>query len=297
MNNPLRKISGTILPLILFLFTILLSGCVGNEKLTIGIVPSESPEKLKEEFSLIQEYLAKRLDRQVEVYIPDDYRELIQAIEEEKVDIALFGPFSYIVAETRQDLVPLLVRSKKSYGISYNSLILCRSDSEIQNLENLEGRKMAFVNSASTSGYMIPQSLFISRDIDIDRFFGSYHFAGSHDRVIEEVLKGESEAGAVSATILMRLIAQERINARDLRILWKSDPIPGSPYVGRRDLPHRLLDDFTDAMSQIHLEDPEALEHFDETIESYLPVEEGLYNPIRNIVNIMGREFIEENYL
>ena len=58
-----------------FLFYILtvLSGCFPTDKsLNVGLIPSESPEKLKEDFSAIEAYLEKEMGRPVDVYIPED---------------------------------------------------------------------------------------------------------------------------------------------------------------------------------------------------------------------------------
>ena len=268
-----------------------------TDPLVIGIVPSESPEVLRDEFRGMENYLETAMERNIDVYVPDDYRELIEAMRNGDVDIGLYGPFSFIVAESRQDLVPLLVRKKKTSGITYNSLIVARSDSDIAAVEDLEDRTMAFVNTASTSGFVIPQSLFISRGIDIDSFLERHYFAGSHDLVVADVLAGRCDAGAVSKTILERLVEKGDVNAGDLKILWESDPIPGSPYVARGDLDSRTIETFTAVMEIVHERDPSALEAFDASIEKYVPVEDGLYDPIRNIVNILGWDFIERNYL
>ena len=286
--------------LIFLLLSIIIpvSSCfLDKSPLTIGLVPTESPEKLIQEFHLMEEYLEKEMGRPIEVYIPADYRELIIGMEDGKVDIGLFGAFSYIIADSRQDLTPLLVRKKKNYGITYNSLIISLKESSLSGIEDLKGKKVAFVDSASTSGYIIPQTLFLSRNIDIGDFFGSSYFAGSHDMVIQEVLEGKCDAGAVSNTILSRLIAQGKVDREKLKILWQSESIPGSPYAARENLPSGTVRHFMKAMQKVHMNAPEALEAFDSSIEKYIPIEKGMYNPIRNIVNILGKDFFEENYL
>ena len=263
----------------------------------IGLVPSESPDKLEREFNQLKAYLEAEMKRPVEVFIPEDYRVMIKAMKEESVDIGLFGPFSYVIADTQQDLIPLLVRKKREVGLTYNSLIITRKDSDISTIEDLKGRCMAFVNPASTSGYIIPQSLFISRNLAVEEYLSRYYFAGTHDTAVQDVLKGACDAGAVSNTVLRHLIDQKLVNPDDLRIIWTSEAIPGSPYIARGNLKKSTIDAFSRAMLDVHIEAPEALEAFDSSIEQYLPIKRGMYNPIRNIVHILGRDFIEKNYL
>lgn len=169
----LKKFQFITLLIILSLFP----GCGRNtDILRIGIVPSESPERLEDEFKLVKKYLENETGLKIKVYIPQDYRQMIKAMKEKKVDIGLFGPFSYVIAEQRQKLTLLLVRKNKQYGILYNSIIITRKDSGIRNEGDLRNKKIAFVNTASTSGYMIPRSFFCQqtnrhRDIFIRSLF------------------------------------------------------------------------------------------------------------------------------
>ena len=84
------------------------------------------------------------------------YNELIKGMKDEHIDIGLFGAFSYIIADSQQDLIPLLVKKTRDLGIIYNSLIISRADSGLKSIEDLKDRNIAFVNSVSTSGYMVP---------------------------------------------------------------------------------------------------------------------------------------------
>lgn len=283
----------------IFLFIILLCLTCNKSKniLVIGIVPSKSPAKLEKDFKLIKKYLENETGYAIKVYIPADYRELIKAMKEKKIDIGLFGPFSYIIAEKQQKLRLLLVRKNKQFGVLYNSLIITKRNSVIKNIPGLMNKKFAFVNTASTSGYMIPQALFVSRNIDIDTFLSGYYFSGSHDIVIKDVLSGKADAGAVSNETFYLLINQGLIKAEDFSIIWKSGDIPGSPYVARADLDEGRLKLFYHAMLDIHLKSPEALRNFDSNIESYSPARDELYNSVRNIVNILGYDYIEKNFL
>jgi phosphonate transport system substrate-binding protein len=229
----LKKFQFITLLIILSLFP----GCGRNtDILRIGIVPSESPERLEDEFKLVKKYLENETGLKIKVYIPQDYRQMIKAMKEKKVDIGLFGPFSYVIAEQQQKLTLLLVRKNKQYGILYNSIIITRKDSGIRNEGDLRNKKIAFVNTASTSGYIIPRSFFVSRQIDIETYLSGHYFSGSHDLVIKDVISGKADAGAVSNTIYARLIKEGGINPADLRIIWKSGDIPGSPYAARADL-------------------------------------------------------------
>lgn len=278
----------------LIILTLCFVGCGNNSSIIIGIVPSSTPEELRNDFEPLRIHLQQEMNTTIETFVPTDYADLIEAMKEGKVDIGLFGPFSYIIADNQQELEPLVVRERKDLGVTYNSLLISRHGSKIESIEDMEGKRMAFVNPASTSGYIIPFSLFMSRKIDIDSYFSEFSFIGSHDLVIEAVLRGDVDIGAVSKSILINMINDGELEKEELCIIWESEPIPGSPFVARKNIKIKHKRKFTQTMLHLHEKAPDLLSS---SINRYVAIEEGMYNSIRNIVAILGEDFIKKNYL
>ena len=213
------------------------------------------------------------------------------------IDIGWFGAFSYIAAESEMELTPLVVQDRIDTGIYYNSLILTHKNSGIRSVEELEGRKFAFVDSGSTSGFVLPYTLFKSRHIDYENFFSATYYAGSHDQVVFDIQQDKTDAGAISSIQYDNLIRAGKLHPDDMNIIWKSEDIPGSPFLARSDLDKSIQDSFTFAMIHIHSEAPTILKNFDENIEKYIEVDEKSYNSIRNIATILGKEYLYEHFL
>jgi phosphonate transport system substrate-binding protein len=283
----------------ILLSTILLfTACApGPRRLVIGMVPSYTPKRMVASFAPIAKYLEGELKVSVVVAVAGTYQDLVAKMGRGDADIGLYGPFSYILAEQGQNLAPLVVRDRKDLGVYYNSVIIVRSDSPFRSIEELRGRSMAFVDPASTSGFLVPDSLFISRQLDIEKFFSSYHFAGSHDKVTEEVLDRRADAGAVSKSILNSLVAAGRVRSEDLRTLWISESIPGSPFVARADLSLRMREGFKKAMLSVDVADPAALAAYDPAALRFVSAEPEMYEGIRNIVAILGKKFPQQYLL
>ncbi len=261
------------------------------------MVPSYTPKRMVASFAPIAKYLEGELKVSVVVAVAGTYQDLVAKMGRGDADIGLYGPFSYILAEQGQNLAPLVVRDRKDLGVYYNSVIIVRSDSPFRSIEELRGRSMAFVDPASTSGFLVPDSLFISRQLDIEKFFSSYHFAGSHDKVTEEVLDRRADAGAVSKSILNSLVAAGRVRSEDLRTLWISESIPGSPFVARADLSLRMREGFKKAMLSVDVADPAALAAYDPAALRFVSAEPEMYEGIRNIVAILGKKFPQQYLL
>lgn len=130
-----------------------------------------------------------------------------------------------------------------------------------------------------------------------EHFFSQIFYAGSHDLVPLTLLEIEADAGAISSIQFNSLIKSGKIKKEDLPIIWKWEDIPKSPYVARSDLDEDIQESFTDAMLNVHTEQPQSLEAFDESVEKYVDVESKQYNSIRNIATILGKDNMYEYFL
>lgn len=291
------KINNILLILLVF-FVVFIYGCKNSpNKISIGIIPARDPVTMKDNFEPIRSYLEKEMGVPVEVVVPENYYGLIESMKEKKVDIGFYGPFSYIMAEKQIDLEPMLLADRSDSGASYQSLIIARKDSGIKTLDDLQGKKFNFVDPGSTSGFVIPYALFKSRNIDIHSYFRKTDYSHSHDGVVMDVLDKKVDAGAVADMNLKRVLAKVGISRDQITVVWNSDPIPGSPIVARADLPNDLKENFRQAMLSIHKKDPRAIQSFDQTILKYVNADSGLYDGVRNISNILGEEFLTDNFL
>ena len=128
-------------------------------------------------------YLEEKLGIPIEVTVTENYVSLIDGMKNSTIDIGWYGAFSYIAAESEMELNPLVLETRKDSGAYYQSLIITHKDSGIRSIEGLEGKSFAFVDSGSTSGFVLPYALFKSRQIDYEQFFSEYYYAGSHEQV------------------------------------------------------------------------------------------------------------------
>lgn len=91
------------------------------------------------------ERLGKELDMPTEFIETMDYSSVIEAMRAGRVDIAGFGPFSYVIASAEANAMPLVAAPNQGTGqLGYHSLIITQADSDIATIEDLRGRSMAF---------------------------------------------------------------------------------------------------------------------------------------------------------
>ena len=284
--------------LIVLCISLILTSCKGSsETLTIGLIPVRDANEMIEGFEPIRKYLEERLGMPIEVTVTEDYVSLIEGMKTSNIDIGWYGAFSYIAAESEMELNPLVLETRKDSGAYYQSLIITHKDSGIRSIEGLEGKKFAFVDSGSTSGFVLPYALFKSRQIDYEQFFSEYYYAGSHEQVPMDIQAHKVDAGAISSIQFDTMIHNGKIKRDDFVVIWKSNDIPGAPFVARSDLNENIQTNFVVAMENINTEFPEGLHAFDNSIEKYIEVESKHYNTIRNIATILGKDYMYEYFL
>ena len=90
----------------------------------------------------------------------------------------------------------VLLASLRQGSKTYRSQIVVRADSGITTIEQLRGKKFAFVDPASASGFLFPNALLASMGIDYKTFFSDTIFAGGHDKSIIAVYNKQVDGGA-----------------------------------------------------------------------------------------------------
>ena len=214
-------------------------------------IPGEDTEKSVQLRDDMAKAMTEAIGIPVTVYRATDYTAAVEAMRTGHAHMAGLGPFSYVSARERANAEPLVVTATDGKH-GYYSLILVRSDSNIQSLEELKGKTFAFVDPESTSGNIIPTDLFIKSfpelnltfdDLHTDGvFFRSAMYAGTHPSAIQAVIKGNVDAAAVTNGTLANQIEKGNVAEDELRVLVQSELIPASPIAIRKDLPQELKD-------------------------------------------------------
>ncbi|SFL71105.1 phosphonate transport system substrate-binding protein [Gracilibacillus orientalis] len=253
------------------------------KKISYGVLPGEEDE-LSRAHNIFVEDMSEALGIEVELFQGEDYNAVIEAMRSKKLDLASFGPFSYIIAQERSDAIPFAVRAKSEEDATYNSWVVVPDESDVQTLEELEGKSLLFADPASTSGHLFPRAMFIEglgiTNDEVESYFSSVSFSGSHDNSILAIAAGDADAAGVCSSCVERAIEGGMVSESDFRIIAKSDPIPSSPISYRADLPESLVEAIQDFV--YNYDNKEFFEKAGDAESSYIPVEESDYDIIRN---------------
>lgn len=224
------------------------------DKLIFAAVPAEENEILAEAYGPFIKKVSETLGIPIEVIAANDYAGVIEAQIAGRVDMAQYGPFSYVIATNNGAKIDPIGVQIEGPGepVSYQSYGITRGDSPIKSLADFRGKKVCFVDPSSTSGFLYPSAGLLKEGIDPETGVTPI-FAGGHDASALAVAKGDCEAGfAFDKMVDEVLIDKGEIKAGDLKVVWKSEPIANSPLAIRRDLPEALKTKIAEALLSVN---------------------------------------------
>jgi len=220
-------------------------------ELLMGLVPAEDPSIVVNDNQAIIKALEAGTGMTVKPFVATDYNGVIEALRAKRLDLAILGPFSYVLAASVTQVDPIAIAATKTQGASYHSLIIARKDSGIATLADLKGHSFSFVDPSSASGHLFPKTGMLQAGLNPDSDLRAI-FAGSHDASVLALLNGKVDAAAVADSLLDTVVARGLAKREELTVVWQSEPIPGAPVVMRSDLPADVKTKLIAAFAAMH---------------------------------------------
>ena len=166
---------------------------VGSAELPIKVlfVPSVSAEEIIAGGELLDAALTDATGLEFEVSVGSSYAATIEEMCASRDRTIGFIPAQgYVLANDLCGVEMVLKSERFGYPIYWAQFIAPR-DSDINSVDDLAGKKWAYVDATSTSGFLVPSGLFASLGIEVGERFE----AGGHQSVARAVYNGEADFG------------------------------------------------------------------------------------------------------
>ena len=299
MSSRRLSIPGALAVLLLAL--VATTSAPAQTKLVMAFVPSGESQTILQTGNQVAHLLEVATGYRFESFVATSYAGVIEAMGAGRADIGWLNSFSYVIAHQKYGVEVRLVTVR--FGLPYyRAEIIAQSASGINSLADLKGKRFAFVDPASTSGYLFPLAGLKKAGYDPAKFFGQTVFAGSHNNVVLAVYQGRADAGAVFEDA--RASVQKTLPdvMQKLKVVWKSDPIPNDTVSFRKDLPADVKDRVSTALLRFS-QDPaglqalkslyeiEALADYQLLVSKYKVKASSLdafYDPVRDVARYAG---------
>lgn len=251
------------------------------EVLRVALLPDESPSTVIKNNQPLKDYLEKTLGKKVELVVTTDYSSMIEAMRNGRLELAYFGPLSYVLCKSKCSVEPFAALMKQG-STTYQSVVIANVSSGITSVEEIRGKRMAYGDPASTSSHLIPKSMLAEKGLLAKEHYEE-HFSGNHDAVAKNVEQGNAQAGGLSKSIFESLLERKVIDASRVRVLAESRPYPQYPWTMRSDLEPGLKAKIRSAF--LELKDPAVLKPF--KAEGFGAVTDADYKPVRELISLL----------
>jgi phosphonate transport system substrate-binding protein len=254
----------------------LAAGDPNPDELKVALLPDEDAATILKNNQGFKEYLEKALGKDVELVVTTDYSSMIEAMRFGRIDLAYFGPLSYVLAASKSDISAFAAKSRKG-SATYQAVVITNADSGIEKIEDIKG-DVAYGDPASTSSHLIPKSMLADKGLVAGEDYEA-RFLGAHDAVAVAVQNGRAQAGGLSRPIFESLVDRGLIDANKVRVLEYSKPFPQYPWAMRNDLDKDLQERIKQAFYA--LSDETILKYF--KADALAPITDADYDVVRDL--------------
>ena len=253
--------------------------------LRLSMIPTTDPGKIVRESQPFVEYIEKQTGAKVDLTIPTNYAAVVEAIANDRVDIAYLGGFTFVQASARAGVIPLVQRESDQ---AFHSLFITQPKSRIHSLKDLKGHSFAFGDVNSTSGHLMPAYFMQQNGVDpsvIDKAI----YTGGHDATALAVANGKVDAGAMDEQIYGRMVKDGKLSESQVRVFYTTPPFFDYVWAARKDLDPAVAQKFANAM--LALDAGTAEQQPILTLlnaKKYVKAENSSYDPLRQAAKDAG---------
>jgi phosphonate transport system substrate-binding protein len=195
-------------------------------------VPSGEVDQIIKNGDAIAKELEAKTGLKFKTAVPTSYAAVIEAMGNGEADMAFLPTFAYVIANQKYDVQPALKVVR--YGSSqYRGQLIVSSDSDIQSVQDINGKKVAFTDAASTSGSIYPSALFAQQGITP----GDSFYAGGHSQAVLAVYEGSADVGCTFEDARGSVKETYPDIMEKTRIVGYTDWIPNDSVSFRKDFP------------------------------------------------------------
>jgi phosphonate transport system substrate-binding protein len=196
------------------------------DMLKVALLPDENASELIKRNQPLKEYLQRELGKEIQLIVTTDYSSMIEAMRFGRIDLAYFGPLSYVLARSKADIEPLAAMVSDGKP-TYRSVVIANVNANVNSLGDIKAKKVAFGDRASTSSHLIPKTMMAEAGLVHDRDY-QQHFVGTHDAVAVNVANGNAEVGGLSEVIWKTLLERKLVDAGRVKVIAYSKEYPQS---------------------------------------------------------------------
>lgn len=265
-----------------------------NNPVKLYFTPSVESETITESSKEMITFLEKETGLFFSTSVPTNYIIIVESFGSDRADVAFMNSFGYLLANEKYKANAELrvIRYNDSY---YRGQIIASAASGITKIEDLQGKRVAYTDPSSTSGYLLPSKMLKDKNI----IPGNTVFAMKHDNVVTMIYQEQVDAGATYYSppgpngeikdARARVLTQFPDVEEKIKIIALTDSIPNDPIVFRNGIEDSIKKKIIDALLKyIKTEEGKTIFKNMYGMDGIIITNDRDYNGLRKIISEMN---------
>jgi phosphonate transport system substrate-binding protein len=287
----------SLLTVLIIMVTIILTGCSQEkeEVIIMGFVPMRDGDKLIESVEPLAQLLSEEIGIPVKAFTATNYVGVVEGLGSGAVDFGFIPPFAYVLANSENNAQVILTALNRNGEPHYRSQFLVRKNSGINSFEDIKGKRVAFVDPSSTSGYLFPAAHLKGLGFDLERDI-NYLYAGGHDKGLQLLLNGDVDVATTSVDVRVRFQNEFPTALEETEVLGYTDYIPNISVTVRGDMEEELVEKIKRGLLNI-AKHPQGGELLKDLFNMYgfIEAKDSDYDVIRETARLMNIDLRNSN--
>src|SRR3990172_3915898 len=230
----------------------------------------------------VSEYIGSKLRIPVEIVYRRNYREINGMLGRSEIDIAFVCGAAY-TAGKEEFSMELLAAPLLNGKPLYRSYVIVPSGSEDKDFFDLRGKRYAFTDPLSNSGYIVPVYWLYQKGENPDSFFKKYIFTRGHYNSIEAVAMRIVDGASVDSYVWEQAKKINPSMASMTKVIKESDQYPITPVVARRNLDAGLKKRVIDVLFSMKTDQEGRGILTKMGLDGFVGIEDRFYDPLREM--------------
>ena len=199
------------------------------DTLIFAYTPVEDPAVYEDIWQPFMDYLAKVTGRKVRFFSVDSYAAQVEAMRAGRLHIAGISTGPPPFAVNLAGYVPFAIMGGADGQFGYTLQVYVHADSDLYELKDLKGKRVAHTTPTSNSGNQAPKALFPDFGVVPGEDY-EIEFSGSHENSALGVVAKDYDAAPVASEVVDRMAERGLFDPADVRIIFETDPFPTTSY-------------------------------------------------------------------
>ncbi len=218
------------------------------DTLIFAYTPVEDPAIYEDMWQPFLDHLSEITGRDVRFFSVDSYTAQVEAMRAGRLHIAGISTGPTPFAVNLAGYKPIAIMGGDDGQFGYTLQMYVHADSDIYEMEDLKGRRVAHVTPTSNSGHQAPMALFPEEGLYPEQDYDPV-FSGSHENSALGVVAGDYDAAPVASEVVDRMAERGLFDPNDIRIIYETDSFPTTSY----GIAHRLHPDLQEKIREAFL--------------------------------------------